>query len=121
MSNEQLVNGIPTEEDLDKMEDIESNYVMSSYKLLSNVDEDDEDEECEDISYLSALCDPENLDALTRNFLLAFNDDTQSKSIEELYLKQVIRGNNKTLEELAKRQMEYEHSRKEQETSADML
>ena len=100
MSNEQLMNGIPTEEDLDKMEDIESDYVMSSYKLLSNVDED---EECEDISYLSALCDPENLDALTRNFLLAFNDDTQSKSIEELYLKQVIRGNNKTLEELAKR------------------
>ena len=121
MSNEQLMNGIPTEEDLDKMEDIESDYVMSSYKLLSNVDEDDEDEEYEDISYLSALCDPENLDALTRNFLLAFNDDTQSKSIEELYLKQVIRGNNKTLEELAKRQMEYEHSRKEQETSADML
>ena len=118
MSNEQLLSGIPTEEDLDKMEDIESSYVMSSYKLLSNVDEDCEDE---DISYLSALCDPKNLDALTRNFLLAFYDDTQSKSIEELYLKQVIRGNNKTLEGLAKRQMEYEHSRKEQETAADML
>lgn len=71
MSNEQLLSGIPTEEDLDKMEDIESSYVMSSYKLLSTVDE-----ECEDISYLSALCDPENLDALTRNFLLVNNDDT---------------------------------------------
>ena len=119
MSNEQLINDIPTEEDLDKMEDIESSYVMSSYKLLSSVDDEREDE---DISYLSALCDPKNLDALTRNFLLAFYDDTHNKSIEELYLKQVIRGNNKTLEGLAKRQMEYEQQLgKEQETAADVL
>ena len=107
----QVIKDIPTEDELNMREEFADMHVMAS----------DEDVDDEDVSYLAELCDDNNMDACMRNLLLQYNDDTGSKSAEELYLKQVIMGNNKTLEGLAKRQMEYEQQWKEQKTSADVL
>ena len=110
-SNLSIINGIPTEDELNIREEYADMHVMGF----------DEDVDDEDVSYLAELCDDKNMDAYMRNILLQYNDDTGSKSAEELYLKQVIMGNNKTLEGIANRKMEYEQQWKEQKTSADVL
>jgi len=110
--SDELFNSIPTDDQLDSMEAVEDGFVMTNYDYLDK----------EDVSYLSALCDDTTMDAYMRKYLIEYNDTTGSKSSEELYMRQVIMGNNKTLEGLAKRQMEYEQQLwKEQETAADML
>lgn len=91
--SDELFDSIPTEEQLDNMEVVEDNFMMTNYDYLDK----------EDVNYLSTLCDNTTLDAYMRMFLLEYNDTTGSKSAEELYMKQVIMGNNKTLEGLAKR------------------
>lgn len=91
---------LPTSDQLDDEEQL-----ADSYAYADTVAD-------EDVSFYADLCNDDTLASCTRQYLMSYNDKTNSKSAEECYLKNVIR-NNKTLADIAQREIEYEHKWKE--------
>ena len=107
------IDDLPTDEELDNQE-ITEYYDRDDY----DIEDDMSDLEAAYYAYLCA--DDENFKAEIRKMYIGGNVNSDA-SLDELYLKSVIKNKKDPLSQMIHKQYEYEQSWKKQEKTADML